>query len=73
MKLRNLLSAAVLAGLGVSAMPAAAFLELPPNPTPNCRLILVVGMPLLDVRDSGTWTGYISLRCAPVTPSSPGW
>lgn len=73
MKLRNLLSAVVLAGLGVGAMPAAASFELPPNQMPGkCQLTLVVGPPLLDVRDTGVWTGWISLRCVPVDPFSPG-
>ena len=72
MKLRNLLSAVVLAGLGVSAMPAAASLELPPNYMPGqCRLVLVVGPAPLDVHDTGVWTGWISYRCSPVL--SPGW
>ena len=71
MKLRNLLSVAVLAGLGVSAMPAAAFFKSPPIYGPsNCRVTMEGPPHQLDVRDL-PWAGFYRVRCT--TPALPGW
>lgn len=76
MKLRNLLSAVVLAGLGVSAMPAAAvILEEHPGEVPSNCHVTIVGPPLpLDVRGDAGWPGFYVVHCwAPTLPSLPRW
>lgn len=72
MKLRNLVSAAILAGLGAAAVPAAATIHwvppaIPPFPA-DCNVEPPFTVPSRDVSGLSS-SGFIVIQCwPPVTP-----
>lgn len=77
MKLRNLISAALLVGVGSTALPAAAnwHTTYPTDLPSNCSVTLIGGPLPLDVRgNTGHTQPYYVVRCtAPTLPSWMTW
>lgn len=75
MKLRNLISAALLVGVGSTALPAAASIhtEYPTNLPSNCRITTMTSLPLLDIRgnEPSLMPGFFVVTCT--APARPRW
>ena len=77
MKLRNLISAALLVGVGSTALPAAAasfHTVYPTNLPANCAVTLKTSLPLLDIRGnepSLISPGFFVVTCT--APARPWW
>lgn len=75
MKLRNLISAALLVGVGSTALPAAAlvYTQYPTNLPPNCRITMMTSPPPLDVRgdDAPGHSALYFVHCT--APELPSW
>lgn len=78
MKLRNLISTALLVGVGSTALPAAAlvYTEYPSNLPSNCRITMMTSPLPLDVRGDAAvgHQAFYFVRCtAPALPSWMTW
>ena len=78
MKLRNLISAALLVGVGSTALPAAAlvYTQYPTNLPSNCRVTMMTSPPPLDHRGDAALghQAFYFVRCtAPALPSWMTW
>ena len=76
MKLRNLISAALLVGVGSTALPAAAsiYTEYPTNLPSNCEVTMMTSLPPLDIRGDEAMGAVPALYFVTCTaPARPRW